>query len=83
MKMEELQPYNGRKSFYGKAQIVEDDESVKLFSYGTLVAEITDTLHIYNLQSNTTRCHVKSFAHKYCYEEEYEQLKKEFKQSRR
>lgn len=78
MELRDLQPTNGRKSFYGKAKVLIDGPSIKLFSYNTLVAEITNTLHIYNLQSNTTRCHVKSFADWYGYQNEYEQLKKEF-----
>ncbi len=54
-----LEPKNdARKSFYNKA--VEDGD--KLYSYGTLVAEIKDGQPIvYNVQSQTTLRHVKEW----------------------
>ena len=39
MEFKELQAiYDGRKSFYGKAHLIESDEKVELQSYDTIVA---------------------------------------------
>ena len=35
MKMYELKPIDGRKSFYGKALVIEEDGVETLYSYGT------------------------------------------------
>lgn len=39
--MEELQPiYSNVKSFYRKARVLKDDDTIQLISYSTKVAEI-------------------------------------------
>ena len=56
--------YDARKSFYGKAKIVENNNILTLFSYGTKVAEIDtakNTAKIFNAQSQTTLRHIKEF----------------------
>lgn len=67
MKMYELIPTNGRKSFYGKAQIIIDDDGTEtLYSYGTPI--ISRNIHgkltpLYtgNKYGSTTSAHVKAF----------------------
>lgn len=67
MKMYELIPTNGRKSFYGRAKVrVEDDGTETLFSYDTpIIKRNTDgtltALYIGNKYSTTTASHVKAF----------------------
>ena len=57
--------YDARQSFYGKAEVVEDDNdgSKMLYSYGTHAASIKadKTAAVYNVQSATTLRHVKEF----------------------
>ena len=57
--------YDSRKSFYGKARIMIDDDGIKyLISYNTRVARIKDgKLGIYGFYSSTTLRHIKEFAH--------------------
>jgi len=60
----ELTPTNGRKSFYGKAKVIVENNNAKLLSYDTIVAE-------YNLEtkeyqengyySKTTTSHINAF----------------------
>lgn len=68
--------YDARKSFYGKAMVEEgvtNDNSprnaVRLYSYGTLVAEVIDgrgvVLHELALCSATTIRHVREFLRQY------------------
>ena len=57
--------YDARKSFYGKAQVVEyDDGTLELYSYGTLVARVKngkiDERADYPA-SQTTRRHIREF----------------------
>ena len=62
----DVEPYNGRASFGGKAKAVVEDSKVTLLSYDTPVAEVDgDTLTILPMAdySNTTSIHVKAFAH--------------------
>lgn len=61
--MEFLQArYDRRKSFYNKAKIIRDDDSIRLQSYDTIVAEIKDkTLYIYGKWSQTTTRHQLEF----------------------
>lgn len=40
----ELQPDDGQKSFYGKAQVINAGRTQELYSYGTLVCRITGNL---------------------------------------
>lgn len=54
----------GRKSFYGKAKILEDGNSATLYSYNTPVAKITDGVFEeldYSPKSQTTNRHIKQF----------------------
>ena len=65
MKIFELIPTNGRKSFYGKAKAIETDDGEKiLLSYNTQVLKIDkngELLKLWNGKSNTTTAHVKAF----------------------
>jgi hypothetical protein len=62
-----LQPrYDRCKSFYGKAQVIEEDNTIKLQSYDTIVATITnvngkDFVDVYGLYSRTTTRHIHEF----------------------
>ena len=62
----ELTPqHSNHKSFYGKAKvIVEDNGTLKLLSYQTIVCEI-DTNNNFNMlwdgKSNTTTRHINEF----------------------
>lgn len=60
-----LEPrYDARKSFYGKAQVDTGDSNDKnrLYSYGTLVAEIKDGKPVvYGTYSQTTLRHIKDW----------------------
>ena len=54
----------GRKSFYGKAKIVEDGNTATLYSYNTPVAKIVDGVFEeldYAPHSQTTSRHIKQF----------------------
>lgn len=56
--------YDPRKSFYGKARVVSDGISAKLYSYSTLVAEANPsqgTAKVFNTHSATTLRHIKEF----------------------
>lgn len=62
--------YDNAKSFNNKAIIIKDNnESIKLESYNTLVAEIWPMnnfeLKIYNYQSVTTVRHINEFIRQY------------------
>ena len=65
MKMYELIPDNGRKSFYGKAKVVIDDNGNEtLYSYDTPIIkrDINGKLtKLWNGWSNTTGTHIKAF----------------------
>jgi len=66
MKTFELIPTNGRKSFYGKARVIEQDNKVALLSYDSVICEVDLTDNslkmIYTDKiSNTTSSHLKSF----------------------
>lgn len=65
MKLRELKPTNGRKSFYGKAIIGIDDEGNEtLFSYFVpIITRKTDgtLVRLYNDWTSTTGVHIKSF----------------------
>ena len=64
MKMYELIPTNGRKSFYGKAIVIEKDGWTFLKSYNTIVCGIDseNNFHrFWNGWSVTTWNHVRSF----------------------
>jgi hypothetical protein len=54
--------YSRQKSFYKKAKVETDQGNKKLYSYGTLVAEIKDGKPIvYGTYSQTTLKHIKEF----------------------
>ena len=60
----DLRPINGRKSFYGKAQMINEGDVVKLRSYTTIVAEYnrkSKKLKINGYYSATTKSHLDSF----------------------
>lgn len=66
MKMYALIPTNGRKSFYGKANVIIDDkkEITYLRSYETIHCGIDSkgVVHRYSDYKSTTTCsHLKSF----------------------
>ena len=67
MKTYELTPNNGRKSFYGKAIVKEDNGEKRLYSYDTLVCTIKDgEVHLTSDwdYSATTLTHLRSFLQK-------------------
>lgn len=55
--------YDARASFYGKAQVIEDDNGDKtLQSYSTKVAKIVNGKpEVYGTYSQTTLRHIKEF----------------------
>ena len=59
----ELTPVNGRKSFNGKAHLIQSDSGKYLLSYTTVVAGyVNREIHRYwDGQSNTTSAHLMSF----------------------
>lgn len=60
----ELIPTNNRKSFYGKAKVINNDDTIELLSYNTIVAiynKNNKELTINGEYSNTTTTHIKSF----------------------
>lgn len=59
--MKELQPiYSNQKSFYGKAKIIRENDTIKLKSYDTIIAEIKNNkLHINGFYSATSTRHLK------------------------
>lgn len=64
MKMYELIPTNNRKSFYGKATVIEkNDGTIELRSYQTIVARIRNGKfeRLWDGYSVTTMNHINSF----------------------
>lgn len=64
MKMFELKPTNNRKSFYGKAHVIEQENGdVELVSYTTTVARIRNGnfQRLWDGYSATTMNHINSF----------------------
>ena len=65
MKRYELIPTDGRKSFYGKAIVIEKDNGEKVLqSYNTEVCKITsdgEFVRLWSGYSATTMRHVNSF----------------------
>jgi len=55
--------YDARQSFYGKAQVIEEDNGDKtLQSYATKVAKIVNgKAEVYGTYSQTTLRHIKEF----------------------
>lgn len=58
-----LEPvFDTRKSFYGKAQVLTENDTITLISYSTKVAEIKDgKAKIFGTYSPTTLRHIKDF----------------------
>lgn len=68
MRMFELRPTNGRKSFYGKANVIEKDNGdIELRSYNTIVARIRNGKfeRLWDSYSATTMNHINSFVNTY------------------
>lgn len=65
MKIFDLSCFDARKSFYGKAKIIENENNEKiLLSYNTEVAKITESGEVVRLWdgiSQTTSRHFNSF----------------------
>lgn len=64
MRTYELQPTNNRKSFYGKATVIEHDSGdIELKSYNTIVARIHNGgfERLWSGYSMTTMNHINSF----------------------
>lgn len=64
MKTFELKPNNGRKSFYGKAEVIErENGDIELRSYNTIVARIRNGKfeRLWSGYSATTMNHVNAF----------------------
>lgn len=64
MKIFELKPINGRKSFYGKAQAIEQENGdIELRSYDTIVARIRNGRfeRLWSGYSQTTMNHINAF----------------------
>ena len=67
----EINPVNGRNSFYGKCQVLQDDKNrYYLQSYDTIVASFSDDdkkVHRYwDGRTVTTSTHIKSFLRNVC-----------------
>lgn len=62
MKTFELQPIDGRKSFYNKAKVTElDNGDIELTSYTTIVAEyITENLNAYGMDTQLLQCDIST-----------------------
>ena len=65
MKIYDLIPTDGRKSFYGKARVIEKDNGEKVLqSYNTEVCKVTSGgqfVRLWSEYSATTMRHVNSF----------------------
>lgn len=68
MKTFELTPTNGRKSFYGKARVIEENGVSQLESYDTIVAEYNprgNKVRVFGYYSPTTATHINAFLNYY------------------
>lgn len=66
--------YDSRKSFYGKAEVITDGNTIKLKSYNTIVAKIENNQPIvFDTYSNTTLRHIKEFLRQYGFKAETKQ----------
>lgn len=68
MRVFELRPINGRKSFYGKAEAIEKDNGdIELRRYSTIVARIRNGKfeRLWSGYSATTMNHINSFIDTY------------------
>lgn len=55
--------YDSRKSFYGKANLVKEENGISLYSYDTKVATIyaNGLAKVFGTYSQTTLRHIKEF----------------------
>lgn len=64
-KVYDLPCYDGRKSFYGKAKVIEDDKRISLKSYNTIVCYIDKQSKklgkLFDSYSAATMRHINSF----------------------
>lgn len=62
-----LEPkFGNNKSFYKKAVVIDDGETIMLRSYQTIVAEIVDgKVKVYGWYSQTTARHINEFLQQY------------------
>lgn len=68
MKILDLKPLNGQKSFGGKAQIIMNDDNIQLRSFETIVAEYNtqeEIINVFDWFSMTTAKHINSFLELY------------------
>ena len=67
-RMYNLQPNDGRKSFYGKATVIENYDGIILVSYQTIVCGIDNDRKFYRFwggYSATTMRHINAFLEAY------------------
>jgi len=60
----QLDPVNGRKSFYGKCKVEDDGKVARLTSYATVVAAYdheANKMVVYGWYSGTTASHINAF----------------------
>ena len=68
MKILDLKPLNGQKSFGGKAQVILVGNIIQLRSFETIVAEYNtkeDIVNVFDWFSSTTAKHINSFLELY------------------
>ena len=68
MKILDLKPLNGQKSFGGKAQIILIGSTIQLRSFETIVAEYNtqeEIINVFDWFSLTTAKHINSFLELY------------------
>ena len=69
MRIYELTPMrDSRKSFYGKARVIEHDNgTIQLQSYNTIVCEIVDGVFrmLWDGRTQTTTRHIKEFKYQF------------------
>lgn len=65
-----LEPIDGKQSFYNKAKVIVTDDGTKtLFSYDTEICRIKPDgtfEELPHMQSQTTNRHIKAFKAAYC-----------------
>jgi hypothetical protein len=68
MQTYELDPVNGRKSFYGKCSVIDNGEIAELRSYNTIVAKYCHKMgkmEVFGWYSSTTATHINAFLAKF------------------
>ena len=78
--------FDSRKSFYGKAQVAQDENDSILYSYNTQVAKVDKngklTLFPAWNYSQTTRRHVNEFVKQMGVDDQLQQMKKRMKKEK-